>query len=210
MSRVPRGTLNRGRIVQAALDVIDSQGVEGLSMPKLAKRLGVGVMSLYSHVASKDDLLDAAAQQVLASLPEPTGRNWRERIRSHFGALRAALLAHPGLGHVLASKNVATPVVLDLLERNLAELTGAGLEGEEAARLYYALLTYTLGFVAWELPRAHAVDPAEYARHWRSAIATTSPETHPNLHRLQDSLANVATDDQYHDGIDRLLRSARR
>lgn len=64
--------------------------------------------------------------------------------------------------------------------------------------------------MAWELPRAHAVDAAEYARRWRSAIAATSPETNPHLHRLQDSLATVATDDQYHDGIDRLLRSARR
>lgn len=209
MSRVPRGTLNRERIVAAALEVIDREGVEGLSMPKLARQLGVGVMSLYSHVANKDDLLDAAAQQVLASLPEPSGRGWRERIRSHFGSLRAALLAHPGLGHVLANKNVATPIVLDLLERNLTELTRAGLEDEDAVRLYYALLAYTLGFVAWELPRAHAADPAEYARRWRLAIATTSPDTHPTLHRLEESLASVATDDQYHDGIDRLLSSAR-
>lgn len=210
MSRVPRGTLNRERIIAAALAVIDEHGVDGLSMPRLAKRLGVGVMSLYSHVSNRDDLLDAAVQQVLASLPEPTGQHWQERIRSHFGDLRTALLAHPGLGHVLASKNVATPVVLDLLERNLAELTAAGFDGEEAARLYYALLTYTLGFVAWELPRTHAVDAAEYARRWRSAIATTSPTTHPNLHRLQNSLATAASADQYDDGIDRLLHSARR
>lgn len=208
MSRVPRGTLNRARIVEAALAVIDTHGVEGLSMPTLAKQLGVGVMSLYSHVSSKDDLLDAAVQQVLASLPEPTGQHWQERIRSHFSALRASLLAHPGLGHVLASKNVATPVVLDLLERNLAELTDAGLNDEEAVRLYYALLAYTLGFVAWELPRAHAVDPREYARRWRSAIAATAPETHPTLRRLQEALTTVATDDQFQDGISRLLHSA--
>lgn len=47
----------------------------------------------------------------------------------------------------------------------------------DAVRLYYALLAYTLGFVAWELPRAHAADPAEYARRWRRSIATTSPAT---------------------------------
>ena len=207
MSRVPRGTLSRERIVDAALELIDESGTEALSMPKLARHLGVGVMSLYTHVDNKDDLLDTVVQRVLVSLPPPTGDGWDERIRSHFGALRDAFLAHPGLGTVFTTKNVAIDAVLDLLEANLAELTGAGIPDDEAVHLYYAMLTYTLGFVAWEIPRAQALPPDEYARRWRATIDTTTTATHPTLHRLVDTLVSVASPSQYDDGLRRLTSS---
>ena len=207
MGRVPRGTLNRERIVDAALEIVDEAGTDALSMPKLARRLGVGVMSLYTHIANKDDLLDAIVHRLLVSLPPPTGDGWEERIRSHFAALRDAFLAHPGLGTVFTTKNVATGAVLDLLETNLTDLTDAGIPDDEAVRLYYAMLTYTLGFVAWEIPRTHALPPDEYTRRWQVAIDTTSAATHPTLHRLAQSLASVASPSQYDDGLRRLTSS---
>ena len=207
MGRVPRGTLNRERIVDAALDLIDEAGTEALSMPKLARHLGVGVMSLYTHVKNKDDLLDAIVQRVLVSLPPPTGDGWQERIRSHFATLRDAFLAHPGLGIVFMTKNVATGAVLDLLETNLAELTDAGVPDDEAVHLYYAMLTYTLGFVAWEIPRTQALPSDEYPRRWQAAIDTTGTSTHPTLHRLAETLVSVASPSQYDDGLRRLTNS---
>ena len=66
--RAPRGTLTRERVVDAAMALIDSGGVDALSMPKLARQLGVGAMSLYGHIESKDDLLDAVVQRVLAQV----------------------------------------------------------------------------------------------------------------------------------------------
>jgi TetR/AcrR family transcriptional regulator, tetracycline repressor protein len=207
MARVPRGTLTRDRIVDAALELIDDAGTEALSMPKLARHLGVGVMSLYTHVDNKDDLLDAIVERVLVSLPRPTGDGWEERIRSHFAALRTAFLAHPGLGTVFATKNVATAAVLDLLETNLAELTDAGIPDGEAVHLYYAMLTYTLGFVAWEIPRTQTHSAEEYARRWRAVIDTTSTTTHPTLQRMADTLVSVASPSQYDDGLRRLTGS---
>lgn len=207
MGRVPRGTLNRDRIVDAALDLIDDAGTDALSMPRLARHLGVGVMSLYTHIDNKDDLLDAIVERVLVSLPSPTGDGWDERVRSHFAALRGAFLAHPGLGTVFMTKNVATRAVLDLLEVNLSELTVAGIADDEAVQLYYAMLTYTLGFVAWELPRTHAIPPDDYAGRWQTAIEATTTATHPTLHRLAASLTSVASPSQYDDGLRRLTRS---
>ncbi|MGH9264417.1 MAG: TetR/AcrR family transcriptional regulator [Acidimicrobiales bacterium] len=207
-SRVRRGTLSHARVVDAALVLIDAEGVDALSMPKLARHLGVGVMSLYTHVKSKDALLDAVVERVLSELPEPRGDDWRARLRSHFGDLRAALVAHPGLGMVLASKNVAVPAVFDVLERALGDLTAAGLPDQESAHLYYDLLVYTIGFVAWELPRTHAIPQAEYASRWRSAIASLDEARYPTLHQLADALTTVATDQQFHDGIDRIILSA--
>lgn len=116
-------------------------------------------------------------------------------------------LAHPGLGTVFATKNVAAGVVLDLLETNLTELTNAGLPDEEAVQLYYAMLTYTLGFVVWEIPRTRALPPDEYARRWKVAIDTTSSASHPTLHRLAEALTSVASPSQYDDGLRRLTAS---
>jgi AcrR family transcriptional regulator len=165
-------------------------------------------MSLYNHVESKDDLLDAVVQRVLQSLPEPVGDDWQSRLRSHFRDLRLALTQHPGLGMVLATKNVAVRAVFDVLERTLADLTAAGLDDADSAHLYYDLLAYTLGFVAWELPRTHALGPGEYARRWRFAAAALPAEQYPTIHRLVDALTTVASDSQFDHGLTRIIGSA--
>ena len=207
--RAPRGSLSRERIVDAALDLIEEDGVEGVSMPKLARRLGVGAMSLYTHVDSKDDLLDAIAQQVLGDLPMPSGGDWQERLADHFRSLREALATRPGLGTVLATKNVAVPEVFAILEDVLADLTESGVGDDESVRLYYDLLVYTLGFVAWELPRARAVPATEYAERWRAAVASIDVERHPTVHRLVEPLTGVATDEQFEGGLRRIIGSVR-
>src|SRR4051794_21061960 len=71
--RVPRNTLSRAGIVDAALALIDAEGLEAVTMPKLAERLGVGTMSLYRHVSDKDDLIDAAAERVMSDVEVPGG-----------------------------------------------------------------------------------------------------------------------------------------
>lgn len=208
-SRAPRGTLTRSRVVDAALELVDAEGVEALSMPKLAKQLGVGVMSLYTHVDSKDDLLDAVAQEVLAALPIPSGEGWQSRLACHFRDLRAALARHPGLGMVLATKNVAVPAVFDLLEQTLSDLTASGVGDEESAHLYYDLLAYTLGFVAWEIPRTRAMTRTEYAKRWRAAVDALDEAHHPTIHRLVDALTTVASDEQFEDGLRRIIGPVR-
>ena len=72
-SRVPRNTLSRDRIVEAALALLDAQGSEAVTMPSLARRLGVGTMSLYRHVEDKDDLINAVAERVLSTVQVPRG-----------------------------------------------------------------------------------------------------------------------------------------
>lgn len=206
-ARAPRGTLTRALIVDAAVQLIDGDGIEAISMPKLARHLGVGVMSLYTHVDSKDDLLDAVAQQVLASLPAPPGEDWQIRLARHFWDLRAALVQHPGLGTVLATKNVAVPAVFDHLELRLSDLTASGVGDQEAVHLYYDLLVYTLGFVAWELPRTRATTRREYAKRWRSAVDQLDDADHPTIHRLVESLTTVASDRQFEGGLQRIIGS---
>jgi TetR/AcrR family transcriptional regulator, tetracycline repressor protein len=202
--RVPRGTLTRDRVVDAATELADEEGLAGLSMPKVAARLGVGVMSLYSHVASKDDLVDAVAQRLLGQLA--AGRSPRpglDGVRDHFRALRRLLVAHPGLGEVFATRGVTVPAVFVLLERNLTRLLEAGLEKEQAVRVYYGLLTYTLGFAEWQLPRT-ASDERQYRRRWDEVVDALPAEDYPTLHLLRRPLATVASDRQFEFGLQRL------
>lgn len=205
--RVPRGTLTRERVVDAAVELADEAGIAGLSMPKLARHLGVGVMSLYSHVASKDDLVDAVAQRLLGQLIAGSSGSGMAAVREHFRALRRLLVDHPGLGEVFATRGVAVPAVFDLLEKNLSCLVQAGVDDERAVRLYYALLTYTLGFAAWELPRA-GLDDGRYRQRWKGLVDEFPGDTYPTVRRLRRALAAVASDRQFEFGLERLTATA--
>ena len=105
--RVPRNTLSRDRIVEAALALLDEQGFDAVTMPSLAKRLGVGTMSLYRHVADKDDLIDAVAVRVLSGVAVPNGDadDWKGRVVGYLRGLRAATLAHPALSPSVGSRS---------------------------------------------------------------------------------------------------------
>src|SRR5919197_155923 len=83
-------TLTRDRIVRAATDLIERQGADALSMRRVAAELGVAVMSLYNHVPSKDALLDAVAERILAGMnvPSDPAMHWTERARSLVRAFR--------------------------------------------------------------------------------------------------------------------------
>jgi TetR/AcrR family transcriptional regulator, tetracycline repressor protein len=207
--RVPRNTLSRDRIVEAALAVLDAQGSEAVTMPSLAKRLGVGTMSLYRHVEGKDDLIDAVAERVLRAVEVPHGDpdDWEARVVGYLRALRQAALAHPALSRILAERGLTVGPVFDQLEAVHAVLRAAGFSDLGAVRTFYALLTYVLGFVVWELPRAHQQSPAAYAAAWNDALDHVDPAAYPNLHALRQQLGTAASSDQFEYGLDQLVRS---
>jgi TetR/AcrR family transcriptional regulator, tetracycline repressor protein len=207
-SRQPWGSLSRQAIVDAALHLVDTGGMEALSMPRLARHLGTGVMTLYGHVANKADLIDALAERVLGELQAIDGGHgdWQQVMAEHMRGLRQAVLAHPALGQVLAARGLATPSVFRHLEAALGVLRSAGFDRPTAVRIYYALLNYTLGFLAWEIPRVHRQSRAAYRKQWREALATLPPTAYPTLHDLADDLADAASDGQFEAGLNALLR----
>ena len=89
--RVPRNTLTRSSVIDAALVLIDEEGVQAVTMPRVAASLGVGTMSLYRHVQNKDDLLDGVAEHVLGACEVPTGApdDWEGRVVGYLRSLRA-------------------------------------------------------------------------------------------------------------------------
>ena len=86
--------LNRDRVLKAAIRLADKEGIESLSMRKLAKSLGVEAMSLYNHVANKGDLVDAMVDRVIAEIELPDGE-WEDAVRRCAISAHAAFVRHP-------------------------------------------------------------------------------------------------------------------
>ncbi len=209
--RVPRNTLSRDRIVEAALALLDAEGFEAVTMPSLAKRLGVGTMSLYRHVADKDDLINAVAERVLTGVAVPDGdpADWEGRVVGYLRALRDAALAHPALSRILAERGLTVGPVFRQLEAVHAVLRAAGFSDLGAVRTFYTFLTYVFGFVVWELPRVHHQPAAAYAAAWSEALDRLDPSDYPNLHALRHQLNSTASSEQFEYGLEHLIRSLR-
>ncbi|GAA4993822.1 TetR/AcrR family transcriptional regulator C-terminal domain-containing protein [Kitasatospora paranensis] len=157
MGRPGRALLSRAAIARAALDVVDETGADGLTMRALADRLGVKAASLYNHVASKDELLDALAELVnaeidLGPLDDP---DWRAGLTGYLRGYRGVFLRHPHTIALLARRRVEADRQLLTYDALLAALGRAGLTpadaAEAAAALDYlvlgsALETFTAGF----------------------------------------------------------------
>jgi AcrR family transcriptional regulator len=207
-ARRPWGSLTREAVIEGALELVDIEGLEALSMPRLARHLGTGVMTLYGHVANKADLVDALAERVLADLETVDGQpgDWDRDIAEHMHRLRQVVLRHPTLGAVLAARGLTTPSVFRNLEAGLGLLRSAGFDRRTAVQIYYALLTYTLGFLAWEIPRIHRQPRAAYAQQWRSALGALPATEYPTLHELAEELPDAASENQFDAGLNALLR----
>ncbi|HEX5414959.1 MAG TPA: TetR/AcrR family transcriptional regulator C-terminal domain-containing protein, partial [Chloroflexota bacterium] len=164
-ARRPRGSLTRDAVVEAALALVDAEGVEALSMPRLARQLEAGVMTLYGYVRGKQELLDAVAMRAIAEVRVPGLRtgDWRAILLGWGRGIRKVLLAHPGVAGVLIQRSVLGAGIFRGAEVLLGPLQQNGFATEEAARAIYAVLIYTLGFVLWETPRTRQQPEGAYA-----------------------------------------------
>jgi len=139
--------LSRERIVATAVDLLDAQGLDGLTMRRLADRLGSGVMSLYWHVDSKEDVFDLALDSVLdyrgpPEMAEP--QNWRAEIVHMLEDWRAGMLRHPWSASLLPRRALG-PNILGRLERMSKILSRAGVADADVNAAIWSLWNYVMG-----------------------------------------------------------------
>jgi AcrR family transcriptional regulator len=176
----PRGTLNRERVLAGAVAYADANGVETLSMRNLAAALDVKAMSLYNHVANKDDLLDGIVDEVAAELqmPAPDGA-WRAVVRRSALAAHEVLLRHPWVAALAESRLRSGPRRLAYYDAILGVFRRGGFSVRAAHRANITLDSYLYGFVlqevSWPQPSA---PPGELAREF---LASTPVGTYPYL-----------------------------
>lgn len=207
-ARRPRGSLTTEAVVEEALRIIDRDGLDELSMPRLARSLGCGAMTIYGYVADKNELLDLVAARVFqdVEIPELDEADWQEWMREWIVCTRAALLAHPQVARLLAQSELKkSPFLLHQLEHALCVLERAGFTPEQAVRATWTLVVFVLGYVQWEVSRTHARPREDYVREWRVIVAGL-PDDYKALPRGLKTLETVADDAQFEYGLDVLLR----
>lgn len=145
--------LSRERVCSEALALVDEEGLEALSMRRLGARLGVEAMSLYRHVRNKADLLDSLHAAVMADLPPlraTDDEDWRGMLGSLAHGLRKALLRHPKVVALFATRPVRVPEAMTILERAWKALEKAGFEPQDAQRAIVAVGVFTVGHTLGE------------------------------------------------------------
>jgi AcrR family transcriptional regulator len=143
--------LSREEIVRAAIAIADAEGLEAISMRRLARDLRAGAMSLYWHVSSKEELLDAMrdALETEVEIPEPTG-DWRADLHVLAHRQRAGLLAHQWLMDIIGSGPPSGPNDVRNFERMLALLNQASQDLILNVKLFMTLMVYVMGAVVRE------------------------------------------------------------
>jgi len=148
------GPITRQRVLACALEIIDRDGIEGLSMRRLGKALGRDPMALYRHAPSKAALLDALAESVLEQLEVDIGDvDWATQLREVARGFRRLALAHPQMVPLLVTRPLSTPLglrplgTLRPLEDTLTLLTRAGFTGADALHVYRAFFGFLYGHV---------------------------------------------------------------
>ncbi|HYN96886.1 MAG TPA: TetR/AcrR family transcriptional regulator [Pilimelia sp.] len=143
--RGPRQTLSVDRVVAAAIGVADAEGVEAVTMRRIAQALGVAPMSLYTYVPGKAELLDLMIDTVCGQMThsQPPDGSWRARLTAIADDNRALHERHPWLITVSTARPPLGPGVIEKYDRELAALDGLGLADVEMD----AALTFLLGFV---------------------------------------------------------------
>lgn len=131
-----RPKLNRDAIAAEALALIDEQGLDGLTMRALGKRLGVEAMAIYHHFPSKGDLLDGVAEQLIGGLKLPKKGPPLSRIREGLRRYRGIALKHPKAFVLLTTRRFSTPRALAVLDEILAPFFEAGFDAAMSARLF--------------------------------------------------------------------------
>jgi AcrR family transcriptional regulator len=161
MAREPRIPLSRDRILDAAVELADAAGVEALTMRRLGEELGFEAMSLYRHVASKDDLLDGMLDVVLAEwrLPEGGGA-WADEVKASAGSVHDALRRHPWAARLLTTGARFRPARVHYMNSLLGRLREAGFDPDSTYHVYHVLDGYIFGFSLWEIAYTTIADDA--------------------------------------------------
>ena len=205
------GRVTREVVLATALEIIDRDGVEALSMRRLAAALGRDPMILYRHAPGKAALLDGVVETVLAQLHvDPAAPDWAGQLRSVARSYRALALAHPHVVPLLVTRPLATPLALRPrgtlrpLEDLLALLTHAGFSGPDALHVYRALFGFLNGHLLNELQEL-VENPDETEDLLRLGLHRLPLSEFPLLRSLAHALAAYDGATELESGLDILL-----
>lgn len=193
-----RQPLTRERVLDAALGYADEHGIENLSMRKLGELLGVEAMSLYKHVANKDEILDGLVDRVAGEIELPSAEGkWKDAMRRRAISAHQVLLRHPWATMLIVSRASVGPCMLRYVDATLGCLRRAGFSFAAADHAWNAIDSYVYGFTLQRLN--FPFQPEEYAAAAASYLPHIPEEQFPYMYGLSKQVA-----DGQHDGVNEL------
>ncbi len=197
---VRREPLTRDRVLAAAVALADEAGIEAVSMRKLGSELGVEAMSLYNHVANKEDILDGMVDRIVGEIDIPSaGPDWKQSFRSHVLAAREVMRAHPWAPGVIESRNQITPPMAAYMDSIVGLFADAGFSMDLTHHAMHTLGSRMLGFTQelFDDSGDDAKTPEEAA-----LLIQQMKQTLPNIGRMleeishdEDSIIGLGCDD---------------
>lgn len=181
-----RGSLSRERVLAAAVVFADDEGIEALSMRRLGRVLGVEAMSLYNHVANKDDLLDGMIDAVFAEIELPGEHqvDWQQAMGDRARSLRTALLRHRWAIGLMDTRSVPGPATLRHHDAVIGASRRAGFSVEMAAHAFSLIDSYVYGFVLQEVSLPFAADAALDSQTAAAMVSNVQGAEYPYLAEL--------------------------
>jgi AcrR family transcriptional regulator len=196
--------LTREAVVGAAVALADREGLRAVSIRRVAGELGIRPMSIYTHVASKDDLVDLMLDAVIAEvlLPEPLPDDWREALRQIAHRSHDAFVAHPWTLEAFGQRPRFGPNTLRHVEQTLAAASRTGLDEETAAIVLSVVDEYTLGHAM----RVLLVPHEDLLRGMvEQVMRAADPEAFPYLARATAGSVLGAREGSFEAGLEALL-----
>ncbi|MFD9484822.1 TetR/AcrR family transcriptional regulator [Streptomyces sp. NPDC059991] len=179
-----RPSFSREAITAAAVTLADAEGLEAVTMRRVAAEVGAGVMSLYSYAPDKETLLELMIDHVSGELPttNPLTGDWRADLKIIARLQRDHMLRHPWLPAAVATRRTPGPNTLAFLERALAALRPTGLDGAAKLEIFAQLTAFVAGHVSYEIAQAATTrSPDRGAAEARYLAAVAADGHHPEL-----------------------------
>lgn len=200
-----RDRLSRRRVLEAALRIVDSEGLTALTMRRLGRELGVEAMSLYRHVPNKDALLDGIVELIVLEIevPADVDGDWKDAARQIVRSYRRAAHSHPNAFPLVTMRPLNTPEGLRRLDATFEILRRAGLDEPTAIVAFRTLASYTRGFALEEVTgRAIGAEPLGSDRLDPRALPA---DEFPRLAELAPLLVAADRDAEFERGVDLIL-----
>jgi TetR/AcrR family tetracycline transcriptional repressor len=204
-NRGRRVGLTRQRVIETAIVMIDRDGLDSFSLRRLAAEVDVEPMSLYNHVASKDDLLDGVVERIFAELTtsrgDRTASTWQDQMRRGARRFREVMLSHPQASIVVLTRRVLTDAPLDAMRGGLKPLLAAGMPTDEAILAVRSFSAYLTGTVLREVgaTRSYSTSEPDRAEQRVHQLAETGD---PLLAGVADEVAVVDHAAQFDNGVE--------
>jgi TetR/AcrR family tetracycline transcriptional repressor len=202
--------LSKARIVDAAIEQIDRNGLMGFSLRDVARTLGVYPAAVYWHVPTRDALLAAVVESTMEDVAPPLGKGtWQDWFRELFSRYRKAVKRHPNVAQLVGAQLVSNGSLSpQMIDRILSVLVSAGCDESKIVEMYNVVVATMVGFVTLEFASLPSDDPANWAAQLQEKTHAIRALEFPTLARHLPAMANRAFIVRWQSGTDAPMDSS--